>query len=450
MFNETLKIAAWLALVFLVAGCGSGGTPASMPPLDDFGGEPAPTETAVETPHPPTATPPRIPVEDSSTFVKTYGGRENTVSGGFLMTDDGGYLIAGTTNLRFEPVPEGDVYLIKTDATGQLLWEKTYDKGKYTMGQGIARAGDGTLLISGVTSSSDEEQGLDGFLLNVDPEGNELWVKTYGGPLDEYLGGVAPAAGGGYLVGGISVDPDDFVADPGAPGYGGLAGRSNLYAVRIDQDGNELWSRRYESDQNVLATGGAPTEDGGFLALASITYFPDPDDDMLLLKLDADGNEVWSRLWEEGKSNPQALIETSDGAYLISASYAPLEETGEAKEDFYLIKVDGQGNEIWHSIFGEEDTIDYGVVVAEAQDGGFVAVGERTRDHQTWDTDIVIVKVDKTGEQVWERTTTASHTMFSQIQGHPDGGFVVLGGTYQDPVFQILLAKTDSEGNVEE
>ena len=452
MLKQSLRILPWLVLMLLIAGCGSGATPMSVPPMDDMGAQAVPTAPPPESTLPPTAKP--SPTMDASiagdTWVKTYGGDHNAVSGDMLQTDDGGYLIVGTANLQWEPEQLGDVYLIRTDPAGEVLWEKTYDRAGYSMGQGIARADDGTLLISGVTSSSGDAQDLDGFLLNVDQEGNELWYKTYGGPLDEYLGGLAPAAGGGYILGGISVDPDDFIADPGAAGYGGLEGRSNLYVVRVDDEGNELWSRRYESENNIMGSGAACTEDGGFLVLAAITYFPDPDDDILLLKLDADGNEVWSRLWEEGKSNPHDLIQTSDGNYLISASYAPLEGAEESKEDFYFIKVDPQGKEIWSTIFGEPDMIDYGVVLAEAADGGFVAVGERTRDHRTRETDIVIAKIDENGNLLWDRSTPASHTMFSSMQRHPDDGFVVLGGMFMGSRFEILLAKTDSEGNVEE
>ncbi|MFX1411638.1 MAG: hypothetical protein ACFFA6_14895 [Promethearchaeota archaeon] len=309
-------------------------------------------------------------------------------------------------------------------------------------------ADDGNLLIAGV-ATADDTQGMDAYLLKVDPEGKELWSRTYGGPLDEFVGAIGQTPDGGYVLGGNIVDPDDFVADPGAAGYGGFEGRSNLYLLKVDANGNELWSRAYESQDNILASGGVLTPDGGFLALATITYFPDPDDDILLMKLDRNGDEVWSRTWKEDKCNPYGLVQTAGGNYLITASYIPT-EPADAKEDFLFIKVDPEGNEIWRSTFGDPDMIDYGVVLAEAAGGGYVAAGERTKDHYTWDADITLVKVDENGQLLWRRDKTAAHTMLSALLQHPDGGFVIAGGMFQGSVFNIILIKTDSEGKVAE
>jgi len=192
----------------------------------------------------------------------------------------------------------GDVYLIRTDATGEVLWEKIYERGGYAEGSAIAWAGDGNLLISGPAAFS-TTNGMAIYLLKVDPAGNELWFKTFDGPLDE-MGTAWPLEDDGYLLGGNSVDPNDIVADPGAPGYGGLAGRSNIYLAQADADGNALWSRTYGGENNVMVSDGLQTPDGGVLLLATIMGYPESDDDIYLLKVDANGNEVWSRTWKRG------------------------------------------------------------------------------------------------------------------------------------------------------
>ena len=417
-------------------------TPAAMAPT----ATPVPPTAA---PASPTAVPATEPGPSGDAWIKTYAADQDTVAGYMLPADDGGYFVVGTTNLEFEPEQQGDVYLLRTEASGEILWEKVYRGEGYDGGQSIAPTGDGNLLIAGYTTSFGAE-GIDAYLLKVDRDGNELWSKTYGGPLDEMIGAIGQTADGGYILGGIIVDPNDFVADPGAAGYGGLAGRSNLYLLKTDGEGNELWSHAYDSPLNTLVSAGLQTADGGFLALATITYYPDPDDDILLMKLDQDGNEIWSRTWQEDICNPYGLIQTSDGNYLITASYKPLEGAEDSKEDFLFIKVDPEGNELWRSVFGDPDTIDYGVALAETADGGTVAVGERTRDRTTWDTDIVLVKIDEQGQLLWERSIPAVHTMFSTVLQHPDGGYLIAGSTFADPVFNVLLIKTDSEGNVDE
>jgi hypothetical protein len=440
MCTQYVRTIAWIMLVILVAGCGSSTITMPVSPTD------TPTAPVVE---PTQAVSPATELDGAGdTWIKMYGGDRDTDCRDILMADDGGYFIAGTTNLEFEPEMQGDIYLIRTDAAGQPLWAKTYGEGSYASSTSISQTDDGRLLLSGVTISSDAN-GMDILLLELDQDGNELWSKTFGGPLDE-MGAAWPMADGGYLLGGNIVDPDDFVADPGAAGYGGFEGRSNVYLAKLDAGGNELWSRAFGGENNVLATDGIQTPDGGFLILATITYFPDSGDDIYLLKVDENGDAVWSRTWEEGTTNAYDLVQTWDGHYLITAAYAPIDDTDSSKEDCLFIKVDPEGNELWTSIFGDPDMIDYGVVLAETADGGYVAAGERTTDHYTWDADILLVKIDRNGQLLWEQILPASHTMFADILQHPDGGYVIAGSIFRDGTFDILVIKTDSDGNVSE
>jgi len=437
MFRSSAKTIILITLVTLVSACGLAATTTPVPPT--------------ATPVPPTSTPipaTAEPGSTSGTWFKTYGGSRDDVGWDVLLADDGGYYILGTTNLEFEPERRGDIYLIRADAAGQVLWEKTYGGEGYEEGLTIVAAGDGGLVIAGVTTSFGAG-GMDAYLIKVDRDGNELWSRTYGGPLDE-MAGAQQTADGGHILGGYIVDPNDVVADPGAAGYGGFAGRSNLYLVRTDADGNELWSRTFGGENNVLASAGLQTPDGGILALATITYFPASDDDLYLLKLDGDGNEVWSRTWEEGRSTAYGLIATSDGNYLIVGSYAPVEDTDHSEADFLFIKVDPQGNEIWRRVFGDPDVIDYGSVLAEAAGGGYVAAGGTGGSITSWDEDIVLVKIDGNGQLLWQRIIkTETHNMFGAIRQHSDGGYVIVGST-RGRGFDIFLIKTDVEGNMTE
>ncbi len=388
----------------------------------------------------------RATVGSNSTWTKYYSGSHSTIAANVLPADDGGYFIVGVTNLDFNTgIPAGDVYLFRTDADGNVLWGKTYGGSGQDAGGSVIPMSDGNLLIVGYTTSFGDGD-MDAYLIKVDQEGNELWSRTYGGPLDEMVGGAAQTADGGYLVGGNIVDPDDLIADPGAAGYAGFAGRSNLVLFKIDADGNELWSHTYASDDNILASSGIPTLDGGLLALATVMYYPADDDDLQLIKFDGDGNILWTRTWDENILSGQAIISTADGNYLISAGYSTLDRS---KDDFLFIKVDPDGNELWQSTFGDPDVVDYGAEVAETADGGFVVVGERVRDLYTWDTEIMLVKIDENGQFLWEQTKTGSHTMFANVFEHPDEGYVIAGSTFRGSVFDIFLTKTDAEGHLE-
>jgi hypothetical protein len=454
MSNLYRLILALTLVSVLVAGCGSEATSTPLPPTAEPAptasptAEPTPTPEPSPTPSPtaepsPTATEPAV---TDDTWFKTYGGDQDNVVQDVLMADDGGYFIVGTTNLEFEPEQQGDIYLIRTDAAGEVLWEKTYGGEAYDAGSTIFPADDGGLMIAGCTASFGAG-GLDAYLLKVDQEGNELWSKTFGGALDE-MATAWPAEGGGYFVGGAIVDPNDIVADPGAAGYGGLAGRSNIYLSRTDDEGGELWTRTFGGENNVMPTAGLRTADGGFLILATIMHYPKNDDDIYLLRVDQDGNEVWSRTWDAGTTNSYGLVETADGNYLVCGSYSPYEDMERAKADFLFIEVDPQGNELWTRTFGEPGEVDHGAVLAGTTDGGYVAAGELVEDYYAWDADIKLVKIDENGQVLWERVFAVNaHSMFATILQHPDGGYVIAGSTFNGRVFEIFLLKTDAEGH---
>jgi hypothetical protein len=386
----------------------------------------------------------------SGTWMKTYGGNRDDTAADVLVSEDGGFYIAGATNADFDEEMASDIYLLQTDATGEVLWEQVIEGRGVNSAQAISLTEDGGLLISGVTSSSDTG-GADLFLMKLDRDRNEIWSNTYGGPLDEY-GAAWPIPEGGYILGGNVVDRDDVVVDdPGVAGYGGFAGRSNIFLARIDSAGNEIWSRSFGRELNVLASSGIRTFDGGFLFLGTIMYYPENDDDIYLLKVDQNGDEVWSRIWEEGNLDAYEVIRTRDGNYLIAGGYAPVGDLDSAKKDFLFIKVDPEGNEIWQSIFGDPEVFDWAYVVTETSDGHFIAAGDLSADLYTWDADVVLVKIDGNGGLIWRRTIeTNTHTMLTEILEHPDGGYLIAGSTYRGRNFDILLIKTDAEGNVDE
>ncbi len=444
MFTNYVRMIVLIGLVILLAGCGSDAATTPVAPAN------TPTSQAPpSTNEPVPVTVPAVePIAGGDSWIRTFGNERNDVCNNVLMAADGGYFLVGTSDIEFEPEQRGKLYLIRTDAAGQVLWGKAYGGEEYRGGMAIAQTSDG-LLLSGVENSVDTD-GMDILLTMVDQDGNQLWTKTFGGPLDE-MGVALPLDDGGYLLGGNVVDPDDFVVDPGTAGYGGFEGRSNIYMARIDADGNELWSRAFGGDNNVLATAGVPLPEGGGLALGTVIAFPDPDDDIYLVRVDENGGEVWSRTWEEGAMSAYDLVQTSDGNYVISGSYTPL-DSDDAKPNYLFIKVDPEGNEIWRSTFGDPEMIERALALVETMDGGYVAMGDKgTGYHSGDDVGIALVKVDANGQFLWEEVIeTSAHSMLSTILQHPDGGYVIAGsimGTYS---FNPLLIKTDSEGRVNE
>jgi len=409
-------------------------TATSAPPTATF----APPTATLQ----PTATPaPEIP---RILWDKTYGNTANDMGEDVLVADDGGFYIVGTAGLDMSGAGNsGDIYLIRTDENGEVLWEKTYGGDKAEEGLSIALTSDGNLLLSGMTRSSGAG-GADAYLVKVDLQGNEIWSNTYGSPLDEMVS-VRTLADGSFMLWGNVVDPDDIVADPGAAGYGGYAGRSNIYLAKVDSAGGLVWSQTFGGQNNLLASGGVEAEDGGFLVVASLLRFPEPGDDLYLLKVDSNGQKVWERTWEDGTTAAYDLIRTADDQYLIAASVTPADDTAHAMVDFLLIKVDQQGNEVWSSQFGDPTMVDYPMVVTQTADGGYIAAGDWVKDLSGRSPGLIsIARIDAGGQLVWERTIKPAgqhNVLRSWLQ--MDDGSCLLVGSRLTRQFEIYLMKVD-------
>jgi outer membrane protein assembly factor BamB len=337
--------------------------------------------------------------------------------------------------------------LIRIDSEGEVLWERTYGPDKF--GQSLTFGADGNLLVSGVTIS--DNTGIDVYLLKIDLEGNELWSKILRGPLDEWPHTIVETSDGGFILFGNCVDPNDFITDPGAAGYGGFEGRSNILLIKTNEMGEEVWRRVYESEDNIMSVGGVQTPDGGYAVVATIMYFPNQGDDQLVIKADENGEEVWSLTWEDGRTNARDMLLTSNGELLILSLFSASGDPREGDADILMTKLDQDGNEIWSKIFGEQEMVELGSALAETSDGGYIIVADRTKDLRRSPSEMILAKVSKEGQVIWEKCTARNpHFMIAGVTEHKAGGYLLVTNIQQADGFDILVVKTNAQGEVDE
>jgi outer membrane protein assembly factor BamB len=380
----------------------------------------------------------------ASPRIMTYGDGLDDLASDALLLDDGGIVIVGETIVAFEPEMIRHILLLRLDAEGQLLWTRTYGEDRSSSGHAVSAERDGGFIVSGAIQSEDGDDS-DVYLLRVDSDGNEIWSTTFGTALNEVGGRVVGCESTGYWIVGNSVDPSDVVADPSAAGYAGFSGRSNIYVVRTDGQGRELWSRRMESEANTIAFGSAPADDGGILILSGILHYPVNDNDIVLTKLSIDGDEIWSRTWTTGSALGYSIISTSDGGYAISGLRSVPGDPLREKADALVIKVDADGNETWLTTYGEPHLMEAADAVTETTDGGFVSCGWQTPDLFTPGDDILIAAFDRSGVLLWEDLIPSSaHNLHVRIFQHSDGSHVIVGSARQPgQSFRIQLIEID-------
>jgi dipeptidyl aminopeptidase/acylaminoacyl peptidase len=378
------------------------------------------------------------PPAQTDTWVRTYEGDPVSAAFDAVPAGDGGYLLVGSTNHTHQNTAAEDIHLIKIDAAGKTVWEKTYGGDLFDRGKAIIPSSDGGFVVLAETKSVGAGD-RDVHLLKVDADGQELWARTYGGPAQERANAIQPTADGGYLL----------IGGTASSGAGG----SDVYLVRTDAAGDELWSRTYGSEVEEEGFGAHETADGGFLVLAErqqgTGLYTAQNPDIYLLRIDAAGEEVWSQVWEEeGVQGGYELLPTSDGNYLITGFLSP---TGsDADADFLFTLIDGDGQVIWSKPFGEANRVDYGTDVIELSTGGYLLTGMVVRGGKMA---IPLVRTDAQGEVLWRRDLFEGPGARAgmRVLETPGGGYLVIGqiSEARGP-FDTVVIKTDATGEVYE
>lgn len=262
---------------------------------------------------------------------RTFGGFvSSSGDGGWSVdeTDDGGYVVAGYT--QSQGSGRKDLWLLRTDGQGSLIWEKTFGGQGDDVGMSALQSRDGGFIVAGRTGSFGKG-GDDMWLLKTDAEGVETWNTTVGGKGDDAA----------FQV----VETEDGYALAGRTESSSVAGRATL--VKVDGRGRKLWQREYNGSS---AASLAPTDDGSFI-LAGRVDSVETGRDALLIKTDSAGRAVWSAVLSGGTGSGSGMAtyrgrEGDDiGTFVVQCrggSYALAGITnsrGEGGEDAWLVKV---------------------------------------------------------------------------------------------------------------
>jgi len=286
---------------------------------------------------------------------KTYGGGADERANATIETTDGGYVIAGSTTTF--GAGSSDFYVVKTDATGGILWSHTTGNAAEDIARSVVESADGGYVVAGTTRNVGSPLDRDVMLSKFDATGTLLWTKTFGNPSSlEDAWQIKRACGGGYIIVGST--------------NGAGSSTFDTYVIRVDAMGNEMWSRAYTSAANEIAYSVDNTDDGGFIVAGSFSSGSTAD--MYVAKLAADGTRQWSnRYGTADKDEARMIVRNSDASFSISG----FTEKSVSSRASYLLKISQNGSSInWAKSY---DTQEYNQFwgLTQATDGGYAAYG---------------------------------------------------------------------------
>lgn len=309
-------------------------------------------------------------------WTKTYGGTGYDICRSVQQTRDGGYILAGYT-VSFG-AGDRDFYVVKTDSLGDTLWTRTYGGSERENCYSARQTADGGYIIIGSTTSFGAG-GEDVYLVKTDSIGNPLWIKTYGGPLDELGVAVLQTDDGGYIFSGRT---------------GSGPGNSNIFIVKTDADGNTIWSRTY-GWPNYYASGlDIQKLPDGYVVAGPVGPFQAYD--AFLMKLDTLGDSLWFRTYDCGGEDwAWSVKPTLDGGFILAGRTRP---PGSPVYDVLLIKTNALGYMMWMKTYGGTDW-DSGESVQQTSDSGYIVAGA-TYSYGAGSGDFYLIKTDPFGNVV--------------------------------------------------
>ncbi len=244
---------------------------------------------------------------------------------GLLVAADADTLGDDVTNIH--GTHRSDAWMLRLKPEGLIEWQKCYGGSNVDFSEAIAVTSDNNYIITGTTGSNDGDipslhstsYPRDMWVMKMDDTGRIIWSKTYGGTLNQYGSCIINTNDGGYLIGAESTSSDLDCS--------GNYGDYDLWAVKLDDTGKIQWQKNYGgSNEELFFTSLAKSMEGGYL-FAGVSKSNDFDaaglhgqSDILLIKTDDTGAITWSHMYG-GNSGEAAgrICQAPDSTYVIEA-----------------------------------------------------------------------------------------------------------------------------------
>lgn len=248
---------------------------------------------------------------------KNYGGFDFDWFNSIQPTNDGNFIACGTT-FTFGAGIE-DVYLVKINPSGNILWTKTLGGSSWERGTFAEQTFDGGFIITGYTKSFTAASGQI-YLLKTDSLGLPIWSKIFGGVMGEEAYCVKQCSDSGYIVTGYT---NSF-------GTGG----QEVFLIKTSPSGNLTWMKTYGGAVSDQGYSLEQTSDNGFIIFGRSSSFGTGSMSDYLIKTNSTGNVLWSKVYPTVICNGHSVHQTNDGGYIIASN----------PNSFNVIKTDSLGN----------------------------------------------------------------------------------------------------------
>ena len=338
-------------------------------------------------------------------WARMYGGDSQDWANSVQQTNDGGYIVAGWTDSFGAGML--DFWILKLFSNGEIDWEKSYGGSGDDYAYSIQQTNDGGFIVTGTSTSP--ETFCDCWVLKLFSNGEPDWQRKYGGIYEDHAYSITQTNDGGYIIAGISysfggraawilklssegnnewqkIYPGIYSAysieqtnDGGYIAVGDTAGSFSV--LKLFSDGEIDWQKKYDGGKSGdSAHSVQQTNDGGYIIAGTTNSFGDERGDFWIMKLFSDGEYEWQKVFG-GEDNyydrAYSVQQTNDGGY-IATGYTSRNPSNILFEDLWALKLDSMGKIEWENIY-DVSFKDRGYSIHQTKDGGFIVVGFTAR-----------------------------------------------------------------------
>ena len=384
-------------------------------------------------------------------LVTTFGGTKNESAQSVIATSDGGFAVLGHTQSMDGDITDKsdesfDVWLLKFDSEATLQWSKTYGGSGDDRGRSLIQTQDGGFALLGYSTSSDGDitannGARDFWMVKTDNEGNITWEKSFGFPGNDEGTHILETSDNHFLLTGVL----DVTASGGAGNFGRNSNRhagGDYWSIKVSSTGNLVWSRFFGGSFTDIPFGVVETSNNEFIIAGS----SDSNDvditgnkgsyDFWVVKAAATGNMVWQKSFGGLEiDEARGIANTNDGNFVIVGDTRSSDQditTNNGAADLWIIKIDDNGNLVWNQSIGGTN-FDVPRSIRLTSDNGFVIAGSsRSSDGSValnqGQNDAWVVKVNSSGQLVWEKTFGGSEIDFVYDAAELSNGSIIAVG----------------------
>ncbi|MBI4648959.1 MAG: hypothetical protein HY738_20810 [Bacteroidia bacterium] len=324
---------------------------------------------------------------------KNYGGSQPENCFSMVKTSDGGYIIlAGTASIDFDVTSNhnsrADFWVICIDSAGTLLWEKCYGGSEDDTPSCIINTSDGRYIMTGIIFSDDgditEYYGSgDVWVVKINHEGGIIWQKSYGGSSFEGGTSIIQDSDSSYIITAVSFSADGDVT--------GNIGSCDIWLIRINLLGNIIWQKNIggtdgdwpheiiqDNDGNLFVVGETSSSDHD-------VSFNHGCDDMWIVAMDTAGEIKWEKTIDgsNGFETIYTAVVCSDNSLLVVG-------TTEATDgDIYnnhggivafAARLDTAGQVIWSRCYGGSNDDHFNSISSISNENYIISGGSLSSD----------------------------------------------------------------------